>query len=147
MIFESVVGRLSETPPGSRRVERIILASAELSKHRQRATTDSGREVGITLPHGVTLSDGDVLHLDDELAVVVEQSEEDLLLLTPARPEDFGLVGYQVGNLHRAAMINEEGVTVLYDTAVEAMAARFGIACERRRGKFVPIKNTTGHEH
>ncbi len=129
-----------------RTVERVVLTSADLARHRQRVKTDAGREVGIALPHGHTLHDGDLLHLDDTLAIVVQQAEEDLLRLLPRTPEEFALAGFQVGNLHRAAMIAGGAVTVLYDKTIEALVARFQIPCEKARGKFVPVQNS-GHSH
>jgi urease accessory protein len=107
MIVEKVIPAPSSL--GSRRLERVVLTSGDLARHRQRVKTDAGRDVGISLPHGVALKDGDLLHLDAECAIVVEQAEEDLLWLQPQTPEQFGLMGYQVGNLHRAAMIDLTG--------------------------------------
>jgi urease accessory protein len=127
-------------------VERIVLASGDLAKHRQRVKTDAGREVGISLPHGITLKDGDVLHRDPALAIVVVQAEEELLRIRPRTPEEFGFMGYQVGNLHRAAMIDHHGIAVLYDKAIEALAQRHHVPCERAKGKFVPAQNQ-GHSH
>jgi len=144
MIVEHVVP--TPAPLGSRRVERVILTSADLAKHRQRVKTDAGREIGISLPHGATLKDGDVLHIDAEVAIVVEQAEEDLLRLLPRTPEEFGLMGYQVGNLHRAAMIDPHGIAVLYDKAIEALADRFHVSFLRAQGKFRPAQNH-GHSH
>jgi len=128
------------------RVERIVLTSGDLAKHRQRVTTDAGRDVGINLPHGVTLKDGDVLHHDDAVAIVVQQAEEELLRIHPRNPEEFGFMGYQVGNLHRAAMIDPHGIAVLYDKAIEALAQRHHVPCERVKGKFIPAQNH-GHAH
>ena len=144
MIVEKVVP--APRSLGSRRLERVVLTSGDLAKHRQRVKTDAGREVGISLPHGVALKDGDLLHLDDECAIVVEQAEEDLLWLQPQTPEQFGLMGYQVGNLHRAAMIDHHGIAVLYDKAIEALAHRFKISTLRAPGKFRPAQNQ-GHSH
>ena len=146
MIVERLAGNVAGVSLGDRKIERVALASEDLAKHRQRVKTDAGRELGISLPHGATLSDGDILHLDAGLAIVVDQQEEDLLRFLPRSPEEFGAVGYQVGNLHRAAMIDGKGVTVLLDPGVEALAGRFHFACERARGKFRPIQNT-GHKH
>jgi urease accessory protein len=144
MILEKVLHPAPST--GSRKVERILLASADLAKHRQRVKTDAGREVGISLPHGVTLKDGDVLHMDDAVAIVVQQAEEELLRIRPRTPEEFGTMGYHVGNLHRAAMIDHHGIAVLYDKAIEALAQRHHVPCERVNGKFVPAQNH-GHSH
>jgi urease accessory protein len=146
MILEHVVRPAPSLDDGRRKIETITLTSADLAKHRHRAKTDAGREVGISLPHGVTLRDGDVLHLDETLAIVVRQSEEDLLRIRPRTPEEFGLIGYQVGNLHRAAMIDRDGIAVLYDPAVEALARRHHVPSERVPGKFVPAQNQ-GHSH
>jgi urease accessory protein len=144
MILEKVLHPAPAT--GSRKVERIHLSSADLAKHRQRVKTDAGREVGISLPHGVTLKDGDVLHMDDAVAIVVQQAEEELLRIRPRTPEEFGTMGYHVGNLHRAAMIDHHGIAVLYDKAIEALAQRHHVPCERVNGKFVPAQNH-GHSH
>jgi urease accessory protein len=144
MIVEKVIPAPASLE--SRRIERVVLNSGELAKHRQRVKTDAGREVGISLSHGTTLKDGDVLHVDSELAIVIEQAEEDLLRLLPRTPEEFGLLGYQVGNLHRAAMIDHHGISVLYDQAVEALARRFHVPFERLPGKFRPAQNH-GHSH
>jgi urease accessory protein UreE len=84
--------------------------------------------------------------VDESLAIVIEQAEEDLLRLLPRTPEEFGRVGYQVGNLHRAAMIDHHGVSVLYDMAVEALARRIQVPCERISGKFLPGQSH-GHSH
>ena len=144
MIVEQVI----PTPPslGARRVERVVLTSGDLAKARQRVRTDAGREIGISLPHGAALKDGDVLHLDAEIAIVVQQAEEDLLWLQPKSPEEFGFMGYQVGNLHRAAMINHHGIAVLYDKAIEALAHRHRVSTMRAPGKFRPGQ-THGHSH
>jgi urease accessory protein UreE len=144
MIVEKVI----PAPPslGARRLERVVLTSGDLAKARQRVTTSGGREIGISLPHGVALKDGDVLHLDAEVAIVVEQADEDLLWLQPKSPEEFGFLGYQVGNLHRAAMINHHGIAVLYDKAMEALAARLRVNTRRAPGKFRPGQ-TQGHSH
>ncbi len=144
MIFEKVVHPAPSL--GSRRVESIVLASGDLARHRQRVKTDAGREVGISLPHGMTLKDGDVLHLDDEVAIVIRQADEDLLRIHPRTPEEFGYMAYQVGNLHRAAMIDPQGIAVLYDKAIEALAQRHHVPCERVPGKFIPAQNH-GHSH
>jgi len=146
MILERVVRPAPLLDDGRRKIETITLASADLARHRHRVKTDAGREVGISLPHGVTLRDGDVLHLDDALAIVVRQAEEDLLRIRPRTPEEFGLIGYQVGNLHRAAMIDRDGIAVLYDKAIEALAHRHQVPSERVPGKFVPAQNQ-GHTH
>ena len=146
MILERVLHPGGTVDLANRRVERVLLTSGELARHRLRVRTDAGREIGISLPHGHGLHDGDLLHLDDALAIVVQQAEEDLLRLLPRTPEEFALAGYQVGNLHRAAMIEGGAVTVLYDKAIESVAARFHIPCEKARGKFRPVQNS-GHSH
>ena len=144
MILEKV---LHPAPSlAGRKVEKIVLDSADLAKHRQRVKTDAGRDVGISLPHGSHLHDGDVLHCDDEVAIVISQADEDLLRIHPRTPEEFGFMGYQVGNLHRAAMIDHHGIAVLYDKAIEALAQRHHVPSERVKGKFVPAQNQ-GHSH
>ena len=144
MILEKVVHPAPSL--AGRKVEKILLDSAELAKHSQRVKTDAGREVGINLPHGSHLHDGDVLHVDDQVAIVISQADEDLLRIHPRSPEEFGFMGYQVGTLHRAAMIDHHGIAVLYDKAIEVLAQRHHVPCERVKGKFIPAQNQ-GHSH
>jgi len=145
MIVEHVVGH--GPPPVSLRVERVVLGSADLARHRFRAVTDAGREIGISLPHGEHLQHGDLLYVDAAVVVMVEQAEEDLLVLRPESSEDFAKAGYHVGNLHRAAMIGPSGISVLYDRQIEALAGRLGIPFERKLGRFIPVPDAAGHSH
>ena len=59
----------------------LILASEDMQRHRIRGTTEQGLECAIALPRDVSLQDGAVVHMGEDLAIVVAQwgAEADIL--------------------------------------------------------------------
>jgi urease accessory protein len=82
------------------RVEYVTLSREDTKRHRLRVKTDRGTDCSIALPRDQALSDGAVLALDAERAIVVRMAEERWLRLQP-RDTTAGLeLGYCCGNLH-----------------------------------------------
>jgi urease accessory protein len=81
-------------------VEILVLNRDDTLRRRLRGTTDKGTEVTIALSRDEQLSDGSVLRLDPDKAVIVRMSEERWLRLEP-RDRDAAIeAGYFAGNLH-----------------------------------------------
>lgn len=65
-------------------LEEITLDERDAQKSRLRVQTLSGRELGLILPRGTTLSDGDVFALaGEDGGVLVHISLQELMVLTP----------------------------------------------------------------
>ena len=82
------------------RVEQLILERGDTQRRRLRATTDRGTDCAVALPRDQQLSDGAVLALDDDRAIVVHMVEEHWLDLTPRDSASALELGYFAGNLH-----------------------------------------------
>ena len=67
IVVEALVGRLAEKEP--RRVERVALGWEDRLRSRQRVKSDAGTEIGIALPTGQALAEGDILFEDGERVV------------------------------------------------------------------------------
>jgi urease accessory protein len=106
--FTRIVGSLSEADIASRihalshddKVEVLRLEGDNTLRRRLRGLTDKGTEVIIALDRSEQLTDGAVLCLDPERAIVVRLQEERWLRIEP-RDADAALeAGYFAGNLH-----------------------------------------------
>ena len=81
-------------------VEYLTLERDDVHRRRLRARTDRATECLIALPRNQSLSDGAILALDEERAIVVRLKVEHWLALSP-RDEAAALeLGYFAGNLH-----------------------------------------------
>lgn len=82
------------------KVEYVILSRADMSRHRLRAVTDKGTECAIALPRSERLSNGAVLLLEEDRAIVVRMQEEAWLDIEAVDGAAALELGYLAGNMH-----------------------------------------------
>ncbi|MFC0282280.1 hypothetical protein ACFFJB_01365 [Camelimonas abortus] len=115
----------------------LELTSEERASPHFTAYTRAGRRLRLSLPRGTELQDGDVLHRDDALTIIVRAAAEELLLLRPgADPVEWNAACYQLGNLHRPARFLPGGVLTPRDPMVEQFLARLAVRVERTTRPF-----------
>lgn len=128
----------------------LLLTSEERASAHMAGCSRSGRRVRISLPRGSELNDGDVLALEGGTALVVRAAPEALYLVSPGDARDWGVAGYQLGNLHRPVRFTDEGMLTPVDPMVAALLGRLGIAFEARTMPFVGRRygaHGTPHRH
>jgi len=81
-------------------VEYLALSQADTQRHRLRVLTDRGTECAIALPRHQHLSNGAVLLLEQDRAIVVRMGEVQWLTLQPRDAEAALELGYFAGNMH-----------------------------------------------
>jgi urease accessory protein len=81
-------------------VEYVLLSRTDLARHRLRVKSSAGNEYGIALPRSQHLSNGAVLVLEADRAVVVRLEEEQWLVLAPRDVPAALELGYHAGNMH-----------------------------------------------
>jgi urease accessory protein len=82
------------------RVEYLTLTEADTQRHRLRVFTDKGTECAIAIPRTQHLTNGAVLLLEAERAVVVRMQETQWLELSPRDTAAALELGYFAGNMH-----------------------------------------------
>ena len=82
------------------RVESVVLSRSDTQRHRLRVRTDRGTECAVALARTEHLSQGAVLLLEDDRAIVVRMEEEYWLPLAPRDAATALELGYHAGNLH-----------------------------------------------
>ncbi len=124
IIVEKIVTTQTEPSPSQRDIVRLDWEARQ--KCRQRLRTEAGRELGLALPTGTRLSPGDVLYRDADVEIVVEGKPEKVFVLRPEKRETFGLVCYQIGNLHRPIGFDDGAILVPYEPVLERQLTRLG---------------------
>ena len=81
-------------------VEYVVVEREDTLRRRLRLQSDKGREYLVALPREERLSDGAVLLLETDRALVVRMAEERWLALQPADMSGAVELGYFAGNLH-----------------------------------------------
>lgn len=127
-------------------------ATLELSfdarqKSRFRGRLTDGREVGVVLPRGQSLHDGDLLEAEDGSVVVVRAKPEavsrvvtsDLLLLSRA--------AYHLGNRHMAVQILPGELRYHHDYVLDDMLRQLGLEPTLDELPFEPESGAYGSGH
>jgi urease accessory protein len=107
-VLDSILGYASDSSLGDAlhdhghrdRVEYLDISPDNVARRRFRLTTDKGTDCAIALPRGEQLSDGAVLKLADDVAIVVRLTERQWLSLEAPNASSALELGYFVGNLH-----------------------------------------------
>lgn len=105
-------------------LEVLTLNREDTLRRRLRGVTDRGTEVTVALDRAEQLSDGAVLHLDPERAVIVRMTAEDWLRLEPRDADAATEAGYFVGNLHWRVRFEPGALLVALEGPVEHYLGR-----------------------
>jgi len=145
------LGTSAEVLGTNTRVDPVWLTSDERASGHMAVRSEEGRLLRISLERGTDneLYDGDVLAYDGEVALVVRATPADLLIVTPRTPLQWGVAGYQLGNLHRALRFGESAIMTPYDPMVIDLLDRLGVPHERCETPFVGqrLGAYSGHSH
>jgi len=106
--FTRILGTLAEEPIAERvhalshsgALEVLTVDKTDLLRRRLRLRTDKGTEVVVALDRSEQLTDGAVLSLDPERAILVRTNAERWLSIVPRSADAALEAGYFVGNLH-----------------------------------------------
>jgi urease accessory protein len=142
--------------------ERIMVSRLESHRVRMRKITDKGTDIGLILPKGKILKNGDVIYLAKDKIIIIKIEPENVAVLS-FKSEDsrdfnlFGLavrIGHALGNLHRP--IKVVGTTIYLpiqaDTEIELLNRIFEpmhhhLDITKDKIVFEPEEGTHTHEH
>jgi urease accessory protein len=120
MVRDEPLGNLRDFPIASRRVERIPVHSDDCAKRLLRLSTSCG-EIGLRFSGGRRLRDGDVIHADERVVIVVAVAPDDVLVGHPGTIASALALGHALGNRHLPVQIDGGEVVVRYDPLLPAL--------------------------
>lgn len=143
---------LPEAAPERRHIERVHLGSADLTRPVQRVVTDHGRTLGLRLPRGTVLRDGDILALTSSDLIVVAQDSTDVIVISPTTMQQMGEVAHTLGNRHLPAQFaaaEGAGATMVVpdDHTVVAWLEEHDVPYERQAKMLASPFRHAGHTH
>jgi urease accessory protein len=143
----SVTRETTPAPSGT-----VVLDFAHRQKHRFLATLGDGRELGVHLPRGTLLADGDVLRTEDGETILVRAADEELSVAESSDALLLTRVAYHLGNRHVALQIEPGRVSYLHDHVLDDMVLRLGARVSFRSAPFRPESGAYGghagsHDH
>jgi urease accessory protein len=142
MTIEKIIGKLVDIPKG-KRVDAVSFEWFERSRRILKKTTAAGEEIGLRLQE--PLNDGDVLHEDDERAIVAFLAPCELTRASAPSMKEMGRVCFELGNRHLPISIGDHWVETPYDHPTFEYLEKLGFKCERVTCKFEP--DALSHSH
>ena len=122
---------------GAAEVVEVPMTSADRRRVRRLLEALDGTMFALELPTGTVLKPGQVLHVEDGRAYVVEAAPEDVLLVYPRTLGEAARAGHLIGNLHRDIDLDGPFLTVLCEGTIEDRLRRAGFVVERGRRPFL----------
>ncbi len=125
----------------------LTLDYAARQRCRRRVRLDSGAEVGLNLPRGTVLRDGDCLR-GGGMTVRVRAAEESVSIVRAA-PQALLRAAYHLGNRHVAVQIADGWIAYLHDHVLDDMLRGLGLGVETALRPFEPEGGAYpgGHAH
>ncbi|MFQ5785820.1 MAG: urease accessory protein UreE [Alphaproteobacteria bacterium] len=117
------------------RVEYVTLDRADMNRRRLRVTTDKGTECAIVLARSERLSNGAVLILENDRAVVVRMSEEEWLAIAASDAAVALELGYLAGNMHWRVRFDDEVLRIALEGAESGYLARLAPLLDSGRAR------------
>ncbi len=130
-----------------RRAPTLTLPYDARCKSRFAASLDTGEEVGVVLPRGTVLRDGDMLVADDGGLVRVIAAAESVLLVRAPERLTLTRAAYHLGNRHTPVEVGADELKLEADPVLEDMLKRLGAQVVHATLPFQPEAGAYGGGH
>ncbi len=118
--------------------DTLTLTFDERQRTRFEASLPSGERVGIALPRGTVLRDGDRLAGDDGTTIMVAAAPEALLEVHTADARELARCAYHLGNRHVAVEVGASVLRLAYDHVLRRMLEGLGVTVAEVLAPFQP---------
>lgn len=135
-LFRRLVSPASPSPSPAGEV--LTLGFDERQRARLDAVLPSGERVGIVLPRGTVLRDGDCLLADDGSAITIVAASEALLEVRGADARELARCAYHLGNRHVAVEVGDGVLRLAYDHVLRRMLEGLGAQVTEVLAPFQP---------
>jgi urease accessory protein len=125
----------------------LVLAFEARKKSRQLVRLDSGEEIGILLPPGTSLRDGDVIESEDGSLFKVQAAREELMSVTATDSFQLLRAAYHLGNRHAAVQLQPDRILLPIDPVLKEMLVGLGLTVAIVSEQFTPQTGAYGGGH
>jgi urease accessory protein len=117
---------------------RLVLPFDVRSRSRFRAQLSGGEEVGVILPRGQILRDGDQLLAPDGRVIEIAAAPETVSIVRTADLRWLARAAYHLGNRHVALQIGEGWLRYSHDHVLDEMLQGLGLKVTVEQAPFEP---------
>lgn len=128
MILEKAEHNVTEETLHKMTRHTLVMDEYDRTKGHQRFKIADGVEGAFSLPDGGRLHPGDIFFLDENNYVEIMAAKEKAFVIKPQTPHEWGIVGYNTGNMHKRAYINGDAFLVPYDEIFTSVLDRIGVS-------------------
>ncbi|QKI89844.1 urease accessory protein UreE [Thiomicrorhabdus xiamenensis] len=125
----------------------LTLSFSQREKSRLKASLDSGEEVGLFLPRGTVLREGDVLSNQQGESVVVKAALESVSTITAPDTHLLLRIAYHLGNRHVPLQVEPEWLRYVHDHVLDDMVRQLGGTVTSEMASFQPESGAYGGGH
>jgi len=119
-------------------------------KSRFKANLDDGEEVGVILPRGAILREGDCLRAEQGKVVMIKAAQETVSTVHVSDALLLARAAYHLGNRHVPLQITAQGLRYQHDHVLDDMVRLMGIEVVCEQAPFEPEPGAYsggGHHH
>ncbi|EJA7355491.1 urease accessory protein UreE [Vibrio parahaemolyticus] len=130
--------------------DAIVLPYEMRQRGRFRVSSKTGLDVGVFLPRGDVLKNGDCLFTECGKVFRVEAQEEEVVTAEAKDWLTFAKACYHMGNRHVPMEIGERWLRFQPDHVLQEMVELFGLECQQHQAMFNPESGAYhggGHSH
>ena len=127
--------------------DRLVLTWEQRRKSRLRTMTANGQEVGLFLPRGTVLVDGDLLQAADDRVIEVEAASGDVSTVSSSDGVLLARVAYHLGNRHVRTQVGPGFIRYRHDRAIDELVRKLGAEVVVEDVPFEPERGTKDHAH
>ena len=127
--------------------DRLALTWESRRKSRLRATTVNGVEVGLFLPRGTVLLDGDLVTAANGTIIRIEAAPEDVSTISSPDAVLLARVAYHLGNRHVRTQVGPGFIRYRHDRAIDELMRKLGATVVSEELPFEPERGTEDHAH
>jgi urease accessory protein len=128
----------------------LTLTFEQRVKSRQKAELDNGEPVGLFLPRGSVLLNGQKIGAASGEVVEIRAAAEDVSTVYVNDPLLLGRACYHLGNRHVALQIGPGFIRYQHDHVLDGLVEGLGLTAEFERAPFEPEAGAydgVGHSH
>jgi urease accessory protein UreE len=133
----------NDVPPAQReRLDTVEVEWQECNARALRKTTSRGENVGLLIPIGASLQDGDLLATSDGFVVRVVVPPSEVWVIEAGDSETLAKVSLELGNLHVPAQSAGRQLIVIPDGPTGEVLDRYGCSYRIETRVFAPLRAT-----
>ena len=104
-------------------------------------------EIGLFLPRGTVLFDGDLLRTSDDRIIEVEAAPEDVSTISSPDAVLLARVAYHLGNRHVRTQVGPGYIRYRHDRAIDELVRKLGGDVQVEEVPFEPERGAKDHAH